>query len=81
MWKGSVVTFPVFVQRNCGNSPYTQVRGGQYKALSLEDEVEALNCSTTPTKRNKRSIVAVTCYFCVARYLGTMDENLVWLKP
>jgi len=77
MWKGSVVTFLVLVQRNCGNSPYTPVRGGEYKARSLEDEVGALGCSTALTKRNKPSIVAVNCYFCIARYLATMDEDLV----
>jgi len=75
------VTFPAFVQRYYGNSPYTPVRGGQYKARSLEDEVGALNCSIALTKRNKRSIVAVTCYFCVARHIAIMDEDLVWLKP
>lgn len=75
------MTFPVFVQRNCENSPYTPVRGGEYKARSLEDEVGALSCTTALTKRNKRIIVAVTYCFCVARYLATMDEDLVWLKP
>lgn len=74
------MTYPVFVQRNWKFTIHSSQGWTVQSTISLEEEVGALNCSTTLTKRNKRSIVAVTCYFCVARYLATMDENLIWLK-